>query len=154
MYYKGGNMLHTLRQLVGDDARWRAVLRGLNQDFRHGIVTGAEVEAYIADHTGLELDRFFDQYLRSTLIPTLEWRLQEDRLSFRWRQVVPGFDMPVPVRLTGGSGGAGADAVTVMTLPATEAWQTVPVPAGTTRVEVDPDYFVLARGLDGPGGPG
>ena len=32
MYYKGGNMLHTIRQIIGDDAKWRGILRGLNQD--------------------------------------------------------------------------------------------------------------------------
>ena len=32
MYYKGGNMLHTIRQLVGNDAKWRQVLRGLEQN--------------------------------------------------------------------------------------------------------------------------
>src|SRR5205823_8460541 len=26
MYYKGGNMLHTIRQIVGDDAKWRSIL--------------------------------------------------------------------------------------------------------------------------------
>ena len=29
MYYKGGNMLHTIRQVVGNDSLWRAALRGL-----------------------------------------------------------------------------------------------------------------------------
>src|SRR5688500_5953320 len=38
MYPKGGNMLHTIRQIVGDDARWRGILRGLNTEFRHRIV--------------------------------------------------------------------------------------------------------------------
>ncbi|NIT89148.1 MAG: M1 family metallopeptidase, partial [Gemmatimonadetes bacterium] len=27
MYYKGGNLLHLIRQLVDDDARWRSILR-------------------------------------------------------------------------------------------------------------------------------
>jgi aminopeptidase N len=29
MYYKGGNMLHTIRQIVNDDEKWRQILRGL-----------------------------------------------------------------------------------------------------------------------------
>ena len=40
MYTKGGNMLHTIRHIIGDDDRWRAILRGLNAEFRHRIVTG------------------------------------------------------------------------------------------------------------------
>ena len=52
MYYKGGNMLHTIRQVVGDDAAWRRVLRGLNATYRHAVVTGADVQAYIGRETG------------------------------------------------------------------------------------------------------
>ena len=32
MYYKGGNMLHMIRQIVDDDEKWRGILRGLNSD--------------------------------------------------------------------------------------------------------------------------
>ena len=32
MYPKGGNMLHTIRQIVDDDEKWRGLLRGLNAD--------------------------------------------------------------------------------------------------------------------------
>ena len=45
MYYKGGNLLHTVRQIVGDDARWRATLRGLQARFRHQRVSGADSAA-------------------------------------------------------------------------------------------------------------
>lgn len=140
MYYKGGNLLHTIRQLVGDDARWKAVLRGLNRDFRHAIVTGAQVEAYIAEHTGLDLDAVFDQYLRGTTIPVLEWRIEEAELSYRWTNVVPGFDMPIEVVLDTGDGAAHR-----ITLPATERWQVAPVPASATTLAADPDYYVTAR---------
>lgn len=136
MYYKGGNMLHTIRQLVGDDARWKAVLEGLNRDFRHQIVTGQQVEDYIAEHTALRLERVFEQYLRATTIPVLEWRILGTELSFRWSDAVPGFDMPVPGELNGGA---------VLTLPATEEWQTTSVPPGTTQIAVDPDYYVASR---------
>ena len=48
MYYKGANMLHTIRQLVDDDSRWRGILRGLNTTFRHQTVTGAQIEDYMS----------------------------------------------------------------------------------------------------------
>ncbi|MEO7476422.1 MAG: M1 family metallopeptidase, partial [Gemmatimonadales bacterium] len=47
MYYKGGNMLHTIRQAIGNDSMWRATLRGLQAEFGHTIVTGRQVEDYI-----------------------------------------------------------------------------------------------------------
>ena len=33
MYPKGGNMLHTLRQIVNDDKKWREILRGIMPNF-------------------------------------------------------------------------------------------------------------------------
>ena len=52
MYYKGGNMLHTIRQIVNDDEKWRAILRGLNKTFWHQTVTGKQIEDYISEHAG------------------------------------------------------------------------------------------------------
>ncbi len=100
-YYKGGNMLHTIRQIVNDDERWRMVLRGLNSTFRHQTVTTAQIETYISEQTGVSLGKVFDQYLRSTKIPSLELSLTGGSLSYRWANVVPGFDMPVRVTLPG-----------------------------------------------------
>lgn len=39
MYYKGGNMIHTIRQLINDDEKFRMILRGLNEKFNHATVT-------------------------------------------------------------------------------------------------------------------
>lgn len=97
MYDKGANMLHTIRQLVDDDARWRGILRGLAKTFWHQTVTSKEVEDYLSSHSGIDLSRVFDQYLRTTKIPVLEYKLQGSRLSYRWSNVVPGFAMPVKV---------------------------------------------------------
>ncbi|HUX32648.1 MAG TPA: M1 family metallopeptidase, partial [Gemmatimonadaceae bacterium] len=66
MYYKGGNMLHTIRQIVNDDAKWRGILRGLNKTFWHQTVTGAQVEHYISAQAGVDLRTVFQQYLTTT----------------------------------------------------------------------------------------
>ena len=98
MYPKGGNILHTIRQLVDDDTRWRGILRGLNKTYWHQTVSGKQVEDYITRQSGVSLGKVFDQYLRTTMIPTLEYKLEGQRLSYRWSNVVPGFAMPVKVR--------------------------------------------------------
>ena len=99
MYSKGGNMLHTLRQLVEDDEKWRAMLRGLNKEFFHKTVTTREIEEYMAESLGLDLKAFFDQYLRDARIPVLEYYHQNSQLFYRWNNVVRGFQMPVGVRI-------------------------------------------------------
>ncbi|PRY10010.1 peptidase M1-like protein [Pontibacter ummariensis] len=99
MYFKGANMLHTLRQVVNDDARWRGILRGLNKEFYHQTVTTAQIEDYLSQHVGRDLQFFFDQYLRDVRIPKLEYRLVDNKLQYRWANTVAGFDLPVKVYL-------------------------------------------------------
>lgn len=99
MYQKGATMLHTLRQVVNDDNKWRGLLRGLNSNFWHQTVTTQQIESYISEYTGLKLDAFFDQFLRDTRIPTLEYRFINGTLAYRWGNCVRGFDLPVKVRI-------------------------------------------------------
>jgi aminopeptidase N len=137
MYPKGGNMLHTIRQIVGDDERWRGILRGLNRDFRHQTVTGAQVERYISEHAGVDLSRVFEQYLTTTRVPVLEYRIRGNTLRYRWTNVVPGFAMQVGAALSG-------DGFTV--LHPTEAWQTAPLRlTNPAEFRLDPNYYVEAR---------
>jgi aminopeptidase N len=102
MYYKGANLLHTIRQIVDDDERWRGILRGLNETFRHSIVTGKELETYISEQSGTDLSKIFDQYLRTTRVPVFEYRRDGARMEYRWSNVVDGFEMPVRVMFGGG----------------------------------------------------
>jgi aminopeptidase N len=135
MYYKGGNVLHTIRQLVDDDQRWRDILRGLNATFRRATVDGADVEAYISRESGIDLTELFEQYLRTTMVPTLEYRIRGSTLSFRWTNVVQRFDMPVRVRLAPGG---------YAWIQPTEAWQDAELRVPTEDFGVDPDFYVIA----------
>ncbi len=140
MYPKGGNMLHTIRHIIGDDARWIRILRGLNREFRHQIVTGRQVQEYITAQAGVPLGKVFDQYLTTTRIPAFEYRLEGPRLSYRWADVVSGFAMPVKVRVSADS--------TVRLTP-TEAWQTAVLPLRYPEdFAVDPNFYVIPRRAD------
>jgi aminopeptidase N len=144
MYPKGGNMLHTIRQIVDDDAKWRDILRGLNVTFRRRTVTGREVQEYLSREAGVDLTHVFAQYLTTTLIPELQYRVDGTSLSYRWANVVPGFAMPVAVMVPG---------VGTRVLHPTEAWQTLTVPSPrAARLTVDENYYVTARNIGGPDG--
>jgi len=101
MYYKGANLLHTIRQIVNDDELWRSILRGLNKDFYHQTVTTQQVEEYISEKAGKDLTKVFDQYLRDIRIPTLEYVVKGDQLLYRWNNVIDGFNMPIKVEANG-----------------------------------------------------
>ncbi len=137
MYPKGGNMLHTIRQIVDDDAKWRDILRGLNSTFRHQTVTGQQVQDYISREAGTDLSKVFQQYLTTTQVPVLEYRIDGRRLSYRWSGVVPGFDMPVRVFLSKGAS---------RVLKPTEAWRTDKVSLDAPAdFKVDANYYVTAH---------
>jgi aminopeptidase N len=144
MYYKGANLLHTIRQIVDNDERWRQILRGLNHDFRRQTVTGAQVQEYISRQSGIDLGKVFEQYLTTTQIPVLEYRVEGSTLSYRWANVVPGFDMPVRVTLSG-EGFA-------LIRPTTE-WQTARIDVAPAAFRVDENFYVTARNV-GAGAPG
>jgi len=95
MYYKGANMLHMLRTLVDDDERWRSALRGLNTTFCHQTVTTEQVENYLSKKLDKDLRAFFNQYLRTTDIPILEYQKLRNKITFRYTNVVNGFEMPI-----------------------------------------------------------
>ena len=130
MYYKGANMLHTLRQLIKDDDKWRKILRGLNTEFHHKTVTTKQIETYISDRSGLNLAAFFDQYLRDTRIPTLEYYFKDTKLRYRWSQVVNGFEMPVEID---------ASKEKKWLFP-TKEWQEIEL--NSSEIDIDIDYYI------------
>ena len=99
MYYKGANMLHTIRQLVNDDEKWRQILRGLNTNFYHQTVTTKQIEDYLSKNSGINLSKIFDQYLRTTKIPVFEYTVSENVLKYRYTNVVDDFRMPLKIYL-------------------------------------------------------
>ena len=135
MYAKGGSMLHTLRQLIEDDEKWRQILRGLNSTFYHQTVTTKQIEDYLSEQSDIDLTAFFNQYLRDIRIPTLEYSIKNGELKYRWTEIVTGFDMPIQIEL-------GDD--TQWVYPKAK-WQTMPYTA--TELVVGRDFYVMSKRL-------
>jgi hypothetical protein len=55
----------------------------------------------LSQGVGIDLNPFFNQYLRDVRIPTLEYYFKDNKLAYRWTNCVSGFDMPVKVVLNG-----------------------------------------------------
>ena len=132
MYPKGGNMLHNLRQIVNNDEKWRTILRGLNSTFYHQTVTTKQIEDYLSKSVGLDLNPFFNQYLRAIRIPTFEYKFLNGKLSYRWTNCVSGFNMPVKVTING---------KTKWLKPQAE-WTNLPQTSKNLKLEVDKDFYV------------
>jgi aminopeptidase N len=137
MYSKGGNMLHTIRQLAKSDEQWRQLLRQMNKTFYHQTVDGAQIEAFMSKQLGRNLQKVFDQYLRDIRIPALEYEFINGKLRYRWANCLAGFDLPVKVRL--------GDAAQQWLSP-TDSWKTLSTPA--KNLTVDENFYVLSKPLN------
>jgi len=139
MYYKGGNMLHTIRQVINDDEKFRAILRGLNSKFYHSVVTTKQIESYMSEQSGKDLSKIFDQYLRTTKIPELEYKFTGDNMYYRWNNCVAGFNMPVKLN------GASDD-----WLKATTEWKTTAVTADILKdgLKIDRNFYITVKKVD------
>jgi aminopeptidase N len=136
MYYKGGNMLHTIRQVINDDKTFREIVRGLNKDFYHQAVTSKNVEDYMSEKSGSDLSKIFDQYLRTVMIPVLEYKISSTSLSFRWRNCVDGFDMRVKL-----SNGDWLDPI--------PHWKEIPLNENMKRgIEADRNFYIAVQKVE------
>ena len=99
MYFKAGNLIHIIRQITNDDEKFRAMLIGLNKDFYHKTVSTKEVENYISKKLKFNFSSIFNQYLRTIKVPLLEYKIEGKTISYKWKDVVENFTMPIKISL-------------------------------------------------------
>ncbi len=132
MYYKGANMLHMIRTLLNDDEKWRSILRGMNAEFYHQTVTTQQIEQYLIKESGLDLAPVFDQYLRDTRIPTLEYYFKDNYLYVRFTNSINDFHMDLPASLNG----------TQLNLRPTTQWSRYDMQVTPGKLLVPRDYYL------------
>lgn len=137
-YYKGGNMIHTIRQVIDNDNLFRQILRGLNKTFYHQTVSTKQIEDYISKEAKIDLSKVFDQYLRTIQIPVLEYKQDGYALSYRWANCVKGFAMPVKIIFKGSR-----------RIVPTEKWQKLNLyPEGGNVFTVDKNFYITIKKID------
>ena len=133
-------MLHTIRQIVDDDEKWRGILRGLNADLLAPDVTGRQVEDYISAQAGMDLGKVFEQYLTHDEDPRARVppRRHDALLPLGQRRA----------RLRHAGAGRGLARQHGPASP-TEAWQTAVLPLRYPEdFAVDPNFYVIPRRAD------
>ena len=128
MYFKGNNILHTLRQIIDDDEKWRSILRGLNEEFYHSTVTTDQIETYISQKAEVDLSSYFDQYLRTPNIPEFEFKVEGESIKYRWSNVLDNFAMPLDVSIDQNR----------KRLVVTDSWQEIT----GKDLKVNPNYYI------------
>lgn len=144
-YYKGSNLLHTIRHSMDNDEIFRNILKGLNKTFYHQTVSSKNVEDYISDHAGFNYGKVFDQYLRTVQIPVFEiyFTPGEQKVSYRWTNCIPGFDLPLVLK----------NGTTQIKIFPTTNWQSSRITEGQRALFnpllVEKQYYVQAKEVPG-----
>ncbi|HMT29313.1 MAG TPA: M1 family metallopeptidase [Bacteroidia bacterium] len=137
MYCKGANILHTLRQIVNDDEKWRNILRSMNKDFYHQVVTSTTIENYLSKAIGLDLKPFFDLYLRDYRIPSFDYKIEKNKITYRWSNCTEGFSIPVKILIND----------EIVWLAPTQQWEEKEVKTEVKTVKVDDNFYVESMNL-------
>jgi aminopeptidase N len=141
IYPKGANLMHLIRHSINNDEQFRQILRGLNSFFYHQTVTSKQVEEYISQHAGFDFSIVFDQYLRTTQIPQLEFYVDSlvPAISCRWTNCLAGFNLPLVLSPSGNK------------ITPTGSWQTFSVPASElgdwTSASLERAYYIQTKQL-------
>jgi len=141
MYYKGGNMMQLIRHSIDNDSLFRQILRGLNKTYYHQTVTTQQIENYISKHAGIDFSKVFDQYLRTTQIPLLEYYFSADNktIFYRFTNCVTGFALRLMLHNDANS----------YKLAATEKWQSTAIKSSADATAlptlIDKNYYITQK---------
>ncbi|MGG9962962.1 M1 family metallopeptidase [Ferruginibacter sp. SUN106] len=143
MYPKSGNMLHSIRQVINDDEKFRMILRGLNKTFYHQTVTTKQIEDYVSKQSKIDFSKVFDQYLRTTMIPVLQYKIEGNKVSYRYDSVVTGFNLPLKVSF-------GKEDKSEQWIKPTATWQTLSLADWYDKKTfvVNPNFYVKSRKVE------
>jgi aminopeptidase N len=142
IYEKGAVILHTLRYLIGDKAFFTALRRMAYPDSQmEKITNGRQVRFATTDEflhiaeaaSGMELDWFFEVYLRQPELPKLLTERNNNQLTMRW-QVPANLPFPMPVEVRKGS--------LTKRLEMPPGSGSVPIESGES-VSIDPHNWIL-----------
>ena len=95
MYYKGAQLLNTLRHIVNDDEKWWKMILKYSETYRHKIIDTQTVISFFSAETKMNLAPIFNQYLNYTAIPVLEYKIEKNKIEYRWKTAVADFKMPI-----------------------------------------------------------
>lgn len=136
MYYKGANMLNTIRSVINNDKKWWALLKDFSLTYKHQIIDTPTVINFFEQRTKAHLSPIFDQYLKYARLPELQLKEENNKVYARWKTDVDNFDMPL--RFT-------VDGKEILVNPTTE-WKKMPFKKSLEDVKINlRDYYIMVN---------
>ena len=94
-------MLNTIRHIINNDEKWWKIILDYSNTFKHKIIDTETVITYFNQQSDLDLTPVFNQYLRFATIPTLDLKMENNYLAYRWIASESNFTMPIDVLIQG-----------------------------------------------------
>ena len=70
-----------------------------SETYRHKIIDTKTVVDYFNTEIGKDLTTIFNQYLNYTSIPILEYKIEKNKIDYRWKTDVSNFKMPAVLKV-------------------------------------------------------
>lgn len=146
-YDKGGDLLHTMRRWMGDEAFFAGIGLYLNT-YQHTPVNSAQLERAMTDASGLNVTEFVDQWFRKPGHPVLDygWSYADGTLTIKLKQTQDTSNGTPIYKIPNARFGVVVNgALTMLSTPISGAEETFTAPfaAAPTAVVLDPDHDFL-----------
>lgn len=138
MYYKGAQMLNTIRHIINDDDKWWTMLHKYAETYRKQVIDTETVINFFNRESGINLTPVFNQYLRYRNIPILQLRANGKAVEYRWKTDEENFEMPVGITANGKN----------IILKANNSWQQLNDVDSVSSIELQKEkFFILIERL-------
>ena len=145
-YPKGGDVLHTLRRFLGDEAFFGGLSHYLNT-YQHTPVTYAQMERSFEEATGINVQPFFDQWFLKPGHPVIayDWKVDGSNVVVTIKQTQDTSDGTPIYRIPNATlGVVKGGTLTKVPFVLEGATQTVTIPGSSAdAVVLDPDHDFL-----------
>jgi len=138
-YVKGWAILHMIKTIINNDDELKKILKGLNTQFYHKVVTTKQIETYISSASGIEFNYLFDQYLRTKEVPVFEYELKNNELHYRYTNCNENFAMPIKTSWTKENW-----------IHPTTTWKSLPTEEISTAVPIKTDlnFYITVKKIE------
>lgn len=138
-YVKGWAILHMIKTIINNDDELKKILKGLNTQFYHKVVTTKQIETYISSASGIEFNYLFDQYLRTKEVPVFEYELKNNELHYRYTNCNENFAMPIKTSWTKENW-----------IHPTTTWKSLPTEQISTAVPIKTDlnFYITVKKIE------
>jgi len=107
IYFKGSNVLHTLRTSIHNDSLFRRIIKRFGTEYRAKIINSEAFIQLVNEETGEDYRPFFNHYLHEPQLPQFVYSIREEKnaqdkvyvLYYQWMDVAPDFWANVSIQV-------------------------------------------------------